>query len=732
MNITEVKKRTVSVIAVRILGLLKENVVFYAKEIWAFIWSFVLSFASLGGIRPFGVSFLCAYLWTCGGEKYKKGRICALLGVLFSSLFFENGVYSSVGALILAAVVLLWEKIGREDLAWLSPFLSSIAFLPCGVYGFFFAVCSIPLFSLAFSGLTGRGKASSQPLADGGFLCISFALTLVFKNVELGVLSFGIIIAILLCLEGCEKGGYFLGGLVGFFVGMALGTEYIPVFVLGSLAGGFFIRKKRAAGVFLLEAVGIVSSVAFGISGWDFIFSSLWGCALWFSLSELFLDKKRIKIPLKISSANTYSDKKLSEAIGNISLALQSVSKAKRREREEKVRLVVDNIFSAECETCAGCKLPTEVTKNRICKSILKNRKIAEADFSDNFREGCPRWNILKEKLNETLGEKPFGAGSRIETLAEDYMAMSRLLAYGEKKAESRYCRDVLASRKIRVALEGKNIRALNITVSGVRLPEIEITGIPFRVPFPEKVIKREVERCLEKYVSITSLETFQKTANMTLKAICPLKVEFYKISVPKKGEIICGDSISVFSVDDGYFYSVISDGMGSGRDAAVCSRLGTVFLEKLLCAGIDKAGAVSMLGNVVAASGDETFVTVDLMEIDLVRGKATFIKAGAASSWIIRNGRAYTVSSKTLPCGIISGTSAEQTVIDCFSGDIVIMASDGGEGAVFEAVEKMFSEGFLKGRTPTPKDIAMLLADAAFKKEDRGDDVTFCVVSVL
>ena len=208
MNITEVKKRAVSVSATQFIGFVKENVVFYAEEIRALLWSFALSFAYLGGVRPFGVSFLCAYLWTCRGEKYKKARICSLLGVLFSSMFFENGVYSSVCALVITGTILLCENIGREDFVWISPFISSLTFLPLGVSTFFFAFCGIPLFSLAFSGVTGHGKTLSQTLADGGFLCLSFALTLTLASVSLGIISFGIIMGIFLCLEGCEKAYY--------------------------------------------------------------------------------------------------------------------------------------------------------------------------------------------------------------------------------------------------------------------------------------------------------------------------------------------------------------------------------------------------------------------------------------------------------------------------------------------------------------------------------------------
>jgi stage II sporulation protein E len=167
---------------------------------------------------------------------------------------------------------------------------------------------------------------------------------------------------------------------------------------------------------------------------------------------------------------------------------------------------------------------------------------------------------------------------------------------------------------------------------------------------------------------------------------------------------------------------------MGSGRDAAVCSRLGTTFLEKLISAGIDKACAVSMLGNVISSSEDEIFTTIDLLEVDLVRHKLAIIKAGAAPTWILRNKRVYSVSSRTLPCGIISGSSAEQTVLDCFSGDTVIMASDGGEAAVTEALRVVTSEN----KTFSSKEISFVLADMAAKKCGRNDDVSFCVVNIL
>jgi stage II sporulation protein E len=134
------------------------------------------------------------------------------------------------------------------------------------------------------------------------------------------------------------------------------------------------------------------------------------------------------------------------------------------------------------------------------------------------------------------------------------------------------------------------------------------------------------------------------------------------------------------------------------------------------------------MLGNVISSSEDEIFTTVDLLEADMVRGKITFIKAGASPSWIIRNRRAYRITSKTMPCGIIRGERAEQTILDCFPDDIIIMASDGGECAVEDVIKEIISDK----RSFSPKEIVLCLADVAMEKNKRCDDVTFCAVHIL
>ena len=79
---------------------------------------------------------------------------------------------------------------------------------------------------------------------------------------------------------------------------------------------------------------------------------------------------------------------------------------------------------------------------------------------------------------------------------------------------------------------------------------------------------------------------------------------------------------------------------MGSGEEAALTSRMCRVFLEKMLACGNKKSVTLEMLNNLICSKSTECFATVDLLEIDLMLGIASFIKSGAVPSYVIRDRR--------------------------------------------------------------------------------------------
>lgn len=138
-----------------------------------------------------------------------------------------------------------------------------------------------------------------------------------------------------------------------------------------------------------------------------------------------------------------------------------------------------------------------------------------------------------------------------------------------------------------------------------------------------------------------------------------------------------CGDVISSFEAD-GKHYMLISDGMGSGREAALTSSIAAMFLERMLTSGASMETSLKMLNKLIRAGERECSATIDLAEIDLKTGEAKFIKSGAAPSFVIRDGSIYRLQSKTVPIGIIRALDAEMIKFDVEEGDTIVMLSDG------------------------------------------------------
>lgn len=152
--------------------------------------------------------------------------------------------------------------------------------------------------------------------------------------------------------------------------------------------------------------------------------------------------------------------------------------------------------------------------------------------------------------------------------------------------------------------------------------------------------------------------------------------------SVPDE---VCGDGITAFEVN-GKYYMLLSDGMGSGKEAALTSGVVVSLLERLIRSGAELETALKMLNQVVRQTERECSATVDIAEIDLMTGEAKFIKSGAAPSFVLRDGSIFRLQSKTVPIGIIRALDAEMIKFDVREGDTVVMVSDGAARSYDEA----------------------------------------------
>lgn len=149
-------------------------------------------------------------------------------------------------------------------------------------------------------------------------------------------------------------------------------------------------------------------------------------------------------------------------------------------------------------------------------------------------------------------------------------------------------------------------------------------------------------------------------------------------LSRAKQKEEPSGDRVTCFEGKGGVAYAALSDGMGSGRAAADAAALCTGALSSLLQAGAKEGTALSLVGNLLCAGGEERSVALDLLSVDLYSGRVCFYKSGAAASFMMRSGSLYRIRARTIPMGVLRGVDAEKIELHAEEGDLLVLLSDG------------------------------------------------------
>lgn len=139
------------------------------------------------------------------------------------------------------------------------------------------------------------------------------------------------------------------------------------------------------------------------------------------------------------------------------------------------------------------------------------------------------------------------------------------------------------------------------------------------------------------------------------------------------------GDSFLHKGLKDGKDIVVISDGMGTGKKAALESSAALSLLEKIIDAGFNQNLAVKTINSALfLRNQEETFTTLDIFLFDTFTARATFNKIGAMASYIKRNWDLIKIDSASLPAGILEKIDVSTEEIELMDGDFVVMFTDG------------------------------------------------------
>ena len=199
-----------------------------------------------------------------------------------------------------------------------------------------------------------------------------------------------------------------------------------------------------------------------------------------------------------------------------------------------------------------------------------------------------------------------------------------------------------------------------------------------------------------------------------------------------KEGSSVSGDTFSIKELPDAKLALMLSDGMGSGIEAQKESCMMVELLEEFLETGFSVHASLQMISTLFLTKvKNPSVVTADIAMINLYNGMAEFYKAGAAPSYLKRNGLITPVFGSAPPAGMFLKQEEEPEIHKLYQGDCIIMMTDGVLEALRAENKDQMMEGYLSMlKVKNPQEMAeRILAFAA--EHGAHDDMTVLVAAV-
>jgi len=218
----------------------------------------------------------------------------------------------------------------------------------------------------------------------------------------------------------------------------------------------------------------------------------------------------------------------------------------------------------------------------------------------------------------------------------------------------------------------------------------------------------------------------------ITLRQAEPLAVSVGIACMKKEGETVSGDRGTYFKTDSGLLCVILSDGMGTGEEAAGESTCAVAILEQLLRAGAEPMTAMRLLNSAAMLRNAEDwgYATIDLCCVDLFTGETCFYKYGAAPSYV-KTGRAIRrVKCSSLAAGMLAGDDGTPDTVrmKLRPGNIALIASD---GVLAENNDQWLRRILTDSDGLDTKEIARQTLRAAAARFGSADDMTALAIRV-
>lgn len=706
------------------------------KDLFAFAISFALSLSPLtAGVYPFGLSLLIAST---------KHRLYILLGCMLS-LFFTGG------GIILPAFILLFtfyairafEKdkpcplylklifaVGGSLLLDTKIFLDGISLFSDGVM-LVSTLVSIPMFTFLFTVYFNNQSAKfPKSLYDCSLVAFAFAGTKFFGLMTIADVPLSLAAGAIITLIASKTKGFLFGGVCGFICGLACNIPAIAALgILGITYGMMESNSHVLAAMlsFMLSLSGYAYLSDFApiyISGGMLLAATI----AFIPIRKVLPQTEKIFAPSMLPNSKDIKLKKFAAAFSSLSGVFFTISDTAAAETITETNQKIRKTVAMFCEHCNGCALDQNDFCNHLTTEIRCKGVATFEKLPIQIKQGCSHSERIIRAVNKAMLLKDEECEKGLKSLAEEYNSFSSLLNNVAKKQEDNNYEDKqLAKSLMQVLLENK-IACERVRVTGKRQKVVEVFGIkPDKMDISSNRLSAIMSKTARIKLSTPEFIINDNYVIMRMSTLPKMHVEYAKTTLAKNGEPVCGDTVSFFESEEKYFYCLLSDGMGSGRDAALTSRLSAIMLEKLLTIGADKKDALQMVNKMLTQKKEEVFATIDLLEVDRITSQATLLKVGAAPTFLIRDGECHRIEAKTPPAGIMREVIAERIIVTLRRGDFIVMVSDGVIQTDTELFD--FAPLFKNGGCKNAHYLATRILEEARHNAECSDDMSVCTM---
>lgn len=619
-----------------------------------------------------------------------------------------------------------------------------------------FGIITTVLFTFLFA-FAQRPRLKNTAIYAAGKAAIVFCAVFALSGITVFTISLGAVAAYAIMLTMAFSGDGAKGCVCGLLAGLAASIDNAVPFAFSGLAAGVFyeisplIASLCALGVTVFG--GLYSQGIFGV------FSILPEALI---ATVIVLTAKKLDILPNISLGgedaggklriNTLLAKKREEEkenraeqhadmLSSLSRTIKNMSAVFSSPDRGRISDVCRASFEKHCENCPDkgeCKR-TQESEDDLVDSIAFRimKKGKSVSGTGILRFGCVKKEAIVSDINAGISKllRESALHDKTRIFAFDYGAAAKIIADTVAKSDKAYEIDKTLTEKLCRAFDSAGIYAENIVVCGGRKKYIIATGRDIlRSDFGAQDMR---DLCAEVCGGSFTMPEYLiegDDASMTLESTRIFEVEHAEKQSAKRGEKVCGDAVGSAESRDDLFYGFICDGMGSGSEADITAGICKTFLDRMLSCGNRKSTTLEMLNMFISNKNTECFSTIDLLEVDLLRGVASFTKSGAAASYIVRKGSVYKIASGTVPLGILPEVSAEVTEFSLCDGDVIVMCSDGvnGDGSAEADKRDLHIVEFLEHewRMNVCEMAENILSDAAYINK-RSDDMSVCVYRI-